>query len=137
MGGPGNNLGDAAFDPVWFDNLIWPRSLYTHAILGMYKLNKIDLLKDVFFWAYAPTSARRRSRGFLVDNHDMGARVLSAGRGCVGEKHRMLPAERAGRTAHGPSLILRYDSPNPQVHLHGLKSNACRTLLAMGVDAIA
>ena len=29
-----------------------PRTLYTNAILGVYELNKVDLLKDVFLWAY-------------------------------------------------------------------------------------
>jgi Fic family protein len=28
------------------------RTLYTQAILGVYELNKVDLLKDVFIWAY-------------------------------------------------------------------------------------
>jgi hypothetical protein len=29
-----------------------PRPLYTAAVLGVYELNKVDLLKDVFMWAY-------------------------------------------------------------------------------------
>jgi len=29
-----------------------PRSLYTSGVLGVYELNKVDLLKDVFIWAY-------------------------------------------------------------------------------------
>ena len=29
-----------------------PRALYTNGILGVYELNKVDLLKDVFLWAY-------------------------------------------------------------------------------------
>ena len=29
-----------------------PRRSYTEAMLGVYELNKIDLLKDVFIWAY-------------------------------------------------------------------------------------
>jgi Fic family protein len=36
--------------PLSFIDL--PRSLYTQAILGVYELNKIDLLKEVFIWAY-------------------------------------------------------------------------------------
>lgn len=35
-----------------------PRSLYTEAVLGVYELNKIDLLKDVFIWAYERSAAR-------------------------------------------------------------------------------
>jgi Fic family protein len=35
-----------------------PRSIYTEAVLGVYELNKIDLLKDVFLWAYERSAAR-------------------------------------------------------------------------------
>lgn len=30
-----------------------PRSIYQTAIMGIYELNKVDLMKDVFIWAYA------------------------------------------------------------------------------------
>jgi hypothetical protein len=35
-----------------------PRQTYTEAVLGIYELNKIDLLKDVFVWAYERSAAR-------------------------------------------------------------------------------
>jgi hypothetical protein len=35
-----------------------PRSTYTEAILGVYELNKVDLLKDVFIWAYERSAER-------------------------------------------------------------------------------
>ena len=35
-----------------------PRQTYTDAVLGVYELNKIDLLKDVFIWAYERSAAR-------------------------------------------------------------------------------
>lgn len=35
-----------------------PRQTYTEAVLGVYELNKIDLLKDVFIWAYERSAAR-------------------------------------------------------------------------------
>jgi hypothetical protein len=35
-----------------------PRQAYTEAVLGVYELNKIDLLKDVFIWAYERSAAR-------------------------------------------------------------------------------
>jgi hypothetical protein len=35
-----------------------PRTLYTEALLGVYELNKIDLLRDVFIWAYERSAAR-------------------------------------------------------------------------------
>jgi hypothetical protein len=34
------------------------RPLYTEAVLGVYELNKIDLLRDVFIWAYERSAAR-------------------------------------------------------------------------------
>lgn len=35
-----------------------PRQAYTEAVLGVYELNQVDLLKDVFVWAYARSAAR-------------------------------------------------------------------------------
>jgi len=35
-----------------------PRALYMEALLGAYELNKIDLLRDVFIWAYERSAAR-------------------------------------------------------------------------------
>lgn len=34
------------------------RDIYTAAILGIYELNKVDLLKDMFVWAYERSAAR-------------------------------------------------------------------------------
>lgn len=35
-----------------------PRDLYTQAILGVYELNRTDLLKDVYLWAYQRSAER-------------------------------------------------------------------------------
>jgi hypothetical protein len=35
-----------------------PRTTYTEAVLGFYELNKVDMLKDVFLWAYERSAAR-------------------------------------------------------------------------------
>ncbi len=35
-----------------------PRDIYMDAILGVYELNKIDLVRDVFIWAYERSAAR-------------------------------------------------------------------------------
>ena len=37
------------------------RWLYTDAILGVYELNRIELLKDVFIWAYERSASRYES----------------------------------------------------------------------------
>lgn len=46
-----NNLAPLSFTDV-------PRRTYTEAVLGVYELNKIDLLKDVFIWAYERSATR-------------------------------------------------------------------------------
>ena len=35
-----------------------PRQIYTEAVLGIYELTRMDLLKDVFLWAYEQSAAR-------------------------------------------------------------------------------
>jgi Protein of unknown function (DUF1488)/Fic/DOC family len=45
------NLSPLSFTDV-------PRSTYTEAVLGVYELNKVDLLKDVFIWAYERSAER-------------------------------------------------------------------------------
>ena len=46
----------ANLSPLSFTEV--PRDTYTEAVLGVYELNKIDLLKDVFIWAYERSAAR-------------------------------------------------------------------------------
>jgi DNA-binding transcriptional ArsR family regulator len=46
----------ANLSPLSFTGV--PRSTYTEAILGVYELNKVDLLKDVFLWAYERSAER-------------------------------------------------------------------------------
>ncbi len=46
----------ANLSPLSFTDL--PRGLYTHATLGVYELNRVDLLRDVFIWSYARSAAR-------------------------------------------------------------------------------
>jgi hypothetical protein len=45
------NLAPLSFEGV-------SRELYTEAVLGVYELNRIELLKDVFIWAYERSAAR-------------------------------------------------------------------------------
>ncbi|MFX5949001.1 hypothetical protein ABTF06_18955, partial [Acinetobacter baumannii] len=33
-------------------------SLYTEAVLGVYELNRVDLLKDLYLWAYKRSAER-------------------------------------------------------------------------------
>lgn len=46
-----SNLSPLSFEGV-------PRGAYTEAVLGVYELNKTELLRDVFIWAYERSAAR-------------------------------------------------------------------------------
>jgi hypothetical protein len=46
----------ANLSPLSFTEL--PRDLYTHAMLGVYELNRVELLRDVFIWSYERSAAR-------------------------------------------------------------------------------
>ena len=46
----------ANLSPLSFEDV--PRRLYTEAVLGVYELNRIELLRDVFIWAYRRSAAR-------------------------------------------------------------------------------
>jgi Fic/DOC family len=46
----------ANLSPLSFTDL--PRSLYAHATLGVYELNRIELLRDVFIWSYERSAER-------------------------------------------------------------------------------
>ncbi|MGE4252400.1 MAG: Fic family protein [Parvibaculaceae bacterium] len=42
--------------PLSFEGM--PRGLYTDAILGIYEMNRVELLRDVFIWAYERSADR-------------------------------------------------------------------------------
>ena len=46
----------ANLSPLSFESV--PRGVYTEAVLGVYELNRIELLRDVFIWAYKRSAAR-------------------------------------------------------------------------------
>ena len=46
----------ANLSPLSFEDV--PRDLYTEAVLGVYELNRVELLRDVFVWAYERSAAR-------------------------------------------------------------------------------
>ena len=46
-----SNLSPLSFEDV-------PRDIYTEAVLGVYELNRHQLLRDVFIWAYRRSAAR-------------------------------------------------------------------------------
>ena len=62
------------------------RTLYTDAVLGVYEVNRLDLLRDVFIWAYERSAARyaavRQSLGdpdpFRLRHRDALRSIVSA-----------------------------------------------------------
>ena len=46
----------ANLSPLSFEGL--PRNVYTEAVLGVYELNRVELLRDVFLWAYQQSATR-------------------------------------------------------------------------------
>jgi Fic family protein len=63
-----------------------PRSNYTDAILGVYELNKVDLLKDVFIWTYERSAERYAAvRQSLGDPDPFRQRHRDALRQLVGD----------------------------------------------------
>ena len=70
--------------PLSFTNV--PRSTYTEAILGVYELNKVDLLKDVFIWTYERSAERYAAvRQSLGDPDPFRQRHREALRQLVGD----------------------------------------------------
>ena len=84
--------------PLSFTDL--PRFLYTDAVLGVYELNKIDLLTDVFIWAYERSAARYAAvRQSLGEPDPFRLKHRTALRQVVGEVIRG-PMNRKAALAH-------------------------------------
>jgi len=74
----------ANLSPLSFTGV--PKSSYTDAMLGIYELNKVDLLKDVFIWAYARSAERYAAvRQSLGDPDPFRQRHWDALRQLVGD----------------------------------------------------
>lgn len=70
--------------PLTFTDV--PTDLYTHAMLGIYELNRIELLKDVFIWAYERSAARYKAvQQSLGEPNPFKLRYRSALRDLIGE----------------------------------------------------
>ena len=82
-----------------------PRTLYTDAILAVYELNKVDLLKDVFIWAYERSAARYAAvRQSLGEPDPFRSRHKAALRQVVGEVVRG-PMDRKAAAAYIASWV--------------------------------
>ena len=74
----------ANLSPLSFEDV--PRRLYTEAVLGVYELNRIELLRDLFIWAYRRSAARYAAvRQSLGDPDPFRMRHRMALREVVGE----------------------------------------------------
>ena len=83
-----SNLAPLSFTDV-------PRDAYTEAILGVYEMNKPDLLKDVFIWAYERSASRYVSvRQSVGDPDPFRLQYREAIRTVVGEVVRRAVGRR-------------------------------------------
>lgn len=74
-----NNLAPLSFIDV-------PRDIYTDALLGVYEMNSIDLLREVFIWAYERSAARYAAvRQSLGEPDPFRLQYRDVLRGVVGE----------------------------------------------------
>lgn len=71
------NLSPLSFTDV-------PRQSFTDAVLGVYELNRVDLLKDVFLWAYERSAARYAVRQSLGEPDPFRLRHRAALRDLIG-----------------------------------------------------
>lgn len=92
------NLSPLSFTDV-------PRAAYTDAVLGVYELNRVDLLQDVFVWAYERSAARYAAvRQSLGEPDPFRLRHSAALRELVGQVvHRRLDKKAAA--AHIASWV--------------------------------
>ena len=96
-----------------------PRQTYTEAVLGVYELNKIDLLKDVFIWAYERSAARyaavRQSLGepdpfrlrYREQLRELIAELVRARVGPEGRRSTNRGLVREGNRSRRPSAFRR------------------------------
>ena len=88
-----SNLSPLSFEDV-------PRDVYTEAVLGVYELNRHQLLRDVFIWAYRRSAARYASgRQSLGEPDPFRMRHRTALREVVGAVVRG-PMNKKQATAH-------------------------------------
>jgi hypothetical protein len=72
------------FSPLSFTEV--PRTTYTDAMLGVYELNKVEILKEVFIWAYERSVARYAAvRQSLGEPDPFRLRYRTALRDIIGE----------------------------------------------------
>ncbi len=88
-----SNLSPLSFEDV-------PRDVYTEAVLGVYELNRHQLLRDVFIWAYRRSAARYAAvRQSLGEPDPFRMRHRTALREVVGAVVRG-PMNKKQATAH-------------------------------------
>jgi Fic/DOC family protein len=91
-----------------------PRALYIEALLGVYELNKIDMLRDVFIWAYERSAARYAAvRQSLGEPDPFRFKHKAALRQIVGEvvRGRM---DRKAAAAYAAAWVEKNDIPESE-----------------------
>ena len=102
-----NNLTPLSFTEV-------PNDVYTDAMLGVYELNRIDLLRDVFIWAFERSAARYAAvRQSLGEPDPFRLKYRDALREVVGDAIRGL-MDRKSAAAHIKSWVRQNIEPGEQ-----------------------
>jgi len=96
-----HNLAPLAFVDV-------PADLYVQGMLGVYELNRIELLKDVFLWAYERSAFRYAALRQSLGEPDMfRLKYREDIRGIVGQiVSNAIPADEAGRMIRNKAATL-------------------------------
>ncbi len=91
-----------------------PRAVYMDAILGVYELNKVDLLRDVFIWAYERSAARYAAvRQSLGEPDPFRFRHRAALRQIVGEVIRG-PMDKKAAAAYVTAWVEKNGIPEAE-----------------------
>jgi hypothetical protein len=116
-----SNLSPLSFEGV-------PRETYTEAILGVYELNRTELLRDVFIWAYERSAARYAAvRQSLGEPDPFRLRHRAALREAVGAVVRGRMSQRQA-TAHLSAWTLEHIDPKERERF---RETAERELLSL------
>ena len=92
-----------------------PRTLYTEALLGVYELNKVDLLRDVFIWAYGRSAARYAAvRQSLGEPDPFRFKHRAALRQIVGEVVRVQDGQESGSGVHHTAWVEKNGIPETE-----------------------
>lgn len=91
-----------------------PEDLYTSGLLGIYELNRIELMRDVFVWTYERSCTRYQAIQHTIGEPDrFRLRYRQALIDCVGEAVRQVGSGNADNTGQIISRMAKKRVPEP------------------------